>query len=124
VKLIKEGDKVLIAGFYGDEMNFVNNKLGYVKNIILIDHLVSLSLAATIQITPMVALPLNYLYLYNTKDLLEFDELLMSSQFLPKFLQLKKIKEVIFNVDSEGNHIALCKSDNNIAHYLAISTLN
>ena len=76
MNFIKEGDKVLIAGLYGDEMKFVNNKLGYVKHIVLINHLVSLSLAAHVQITPMMALPLNFLYLYNTKDLLEFDELL------------------------------------------------
>lgn len=121
---IQVGDTVLIAGFYGDEMRFVNNKLAYVNHIVLINNIASLNYAAHVQVTPMLKVPVNFLYLYNTKNLFSIDKRLVNNTFFTEFAKNKELDGIGFTVNNEGDHAALCNETNGKLHYLTISTQN
>ena len=123
-KYVKEGDVVLISGLYGDDVGFANNKLGYIKEIISIAHGVSLQVAAYIQIDQNTAVPVNFLYLYNTKTLYGIDDILLDPTFMTRYLKAKKTTHIGFITDTSGNNNLFIFDENNQKYIFTISTLN
>ena len=123
-KFIREGDVVLVSGLYGDDVKIYNNKLGYVKHIVLLNNPVSLDYAAYVTLDLKTTVPINLLFLYNIKTLATFDEILLDSTFLGRYLKAKKSIHNGFNIDNTGNHNAIIFSKNGAKNIFTISTLN
>lgn len=123
-KYVKEGDVVLISGLYGDDIKFANNKLGYIKQIMTLTHGVSLNFAAYIQLELDIAVPVNFLYIYNIKTLYKIDDILLDPTFMVRYLKAKKSTHVGFITDATGNNNLFIFDVNNKKHIFTISTLN
>lgn len=123
-KLIKAGDVVLIAGLYGDDVNFANNKLGYVQQIMTMENAGGLNFAAKVQLDLNTLLPINFVFLYNTETLKGVDNILLDSTFVNKYLKAKQSKHVGFITDGNGNNSAFIFGGDDTKHVFTISTLN
>jgi hypothetical protein len=123
-KYVKEGDVVLISGLYGNDVNFANNKLGYIQQIMTVPNNGSLNFAANVQLDLNTLLPINFVFLYNIKTLHTIDDILLDPTYLSRYLIAKKSVHNGFIADGNGNNSAFIISKDNSRHILTISTLN
>ncbi|NJO59697.1 MAG: hypothetical protein HC836_15740 [Richelia sp. RM2_1_2] len=127
-KHIEINDKVLIAGLYGDEFKFINNKIAVVKEIIVSSNHRSTHYIAKLIVDNLFIIPISFEFIYKiTNPSINIDDFLISLD--NPFLYYVKEKHIVqtsssIMFDEYGQTVCLCVTRDNKTEIILIGSLN
>lgn len=129
INRIETGDTVLICGLYGKNFNFINNKFGTVKNVILRNDGQQLLRIAEIELIKggaQYSINFDFIYKLNIETTIDnpVQHLVTIDNPMIYYVNKKAIRHTMNIHDELGQHMAVCVDKNGKSHVILFSGIN
>lgn len=129
INRIKTGDTVLICGLYGKNFNFINNKFGKIRNVLIRNDGQQLLHIAEVELLKdgaIYSINFDFIYKLNIETTVDnpVQHLVTLDNPMMYYVHKKLIKHTMNIHDELGQHMAVCIDKNGKSHVILFSGVN